>query len=217
MLFLWKARAIVLKVVQNTVKVVTVKCLRYILQLLLSSLLVEVLGPCLWVAGRSYEGRTFAQGVLCFDFLSVLFLEGGLPHFLCAEVVGSEGPSRAGFWPMPTLTVDPTTCSCNPWLRGSLWVTRDRHVDTPPEEELGSWLVPTPFVDPTPCSCSTHFWGSFWATWGQGSDTPLEEEVTEQEAVLPDNDPGASSPWQGKSVSIAPIKGSGSWPSMIFS
>ena len=39
-----------------------------------------------------------------------------------------------GLWPMPT--VEPTTCSCNAWFRGSLWATVGWAASARLEEEV---------------------------------------------------------------------------------
>ena len=41
-----------------------------------------------------------------------------------------------GLWLAPTLTVKPTTCSCNAWFRGSLWATVGRTASAGLEEEV---------------------------------------------------------------------------------
>ena len=73
-----------------------------------------------------------------------------------------------------------------------------------------------PTVEPTACSCNVLFHGSFWATVGQAASTGLEEEVTALVGAVAGKDPETFSSWGGKSTSIAPIVGRGSWPSIMF-
>ena len=73
-----------------------------------------------------------------------------------------------------------------------------------------------PMVEPTTCSCNAQFHGSLWATVGQAASAGLEEEVTALVGVVTDGDSGTFSSWGGKSTSIAPIVGRGSWPSIMF-
>ena len=41
-----------------------------------------------------------------------------------------------GLQPTPMLTVEPTTCSCNVWFRGSLWATVGQVASVRLEEEV---------------------------------------------------------------------------------
>ena len=41
-----------------------------------------------------------------------------------------------GLWTMPMLTVEPTTCLCNAWFRGSLWATVGWAASARLEEEV---------------------------------------------------------------------------------
>ena len=43
-----------------------------------------------------------------------------------------------GLWPVPTLTVEPTACSCNAQFRGSLWATVSRAVSAGHEKEVAA-------------------------------------------------------------------------------
>ena len=81
---------------------------------------------------------------------------------------------------------------------------------------MGLQPAPTPTVKPTTCLCNTQFCGSFWATVGQVASTGLEEEVTVLVGAVADKDSGTFSSWGGKSASIAPIVGRGSWSSIMF-
>ena len=81
---------------------------------------------------------------------------------------------------------------------------------------MGLQLVPIPTVEPTACSCNAQFCGSFWATVGQAARAGLEEEVTALVGVVAGEDSEMFSSRGGKSTSIAPIMGRGSWPSIMF-
>ena len=52
--------------------------------------------------------------------------------------------------------------------------------------------------------------------WAEQASTGLEEEVTALVGAVTDEDSGTFSSWGGKSASIAPIVGRGSWPSIMF-
>ena len=71
-------------------------------------------------------------------------------------------------------------------------------------------------VECTACSCNVQFHGSFWATVGQAASAGLEEEVTALVGAVAGEDPETFSSRGGKSASIAPIMGRGSWPSIMF-
>ena len=81
---------------------------------------------------------------------------------------------------------------------------------------MGLWLIPMPTVVPTACSCNVQFCGSLWATVGRAVSAGLEEEVTVLVGAVTDWDSGMFSSRGGKSTSIAPIVGRGSWPSIMF-
>ena len=80
---------------------------------------------------------------------------------------------------------------------------------------MGLQLVPTPTVEPTTCSCNVQFCGSLWATVGWAVSAGLEEEVTALVGAVTDEDSRTFSSRGGKSTSIAPIMGKGSWPSIM--
>ena len=81
---------------------------------------------------------------------------------------------------------------------------------------MGLWQVPMPTVKPTTCLCNVQSRGSLWATVGQVVSARLEEEVTASVGAVTDEDSGTFSSWGGKSASIAPIVGKGSWPLIMF-
>ena len=81
---------------------------------------------------------------------------------------------------------------------------------------MGLQLAPMPTVKPTACSCNARFCGSSWATVGQAAGAGLEEEVIALVGAVTDEDSRTFSSRDGKSASIAPIMGRGSWPSIMF-
>ena len=81
---------------------------------------------------------------------------------------------------------------------------------------MGLQLVPKPTVKPTACSCNARYHGSLWATVGRAASARLEEEVTALVGMVTDGDSGTFSSQGGKSTSIAPIMGKGSWPLIMF-
>ena len=81
---------------------------------------------------------------------------------------------------------------------------------------MGLRPAPMPMVEPTTCWCNAWFHGSLWATVGWAASTGLEEEVTVLVGAATDEDSGMFSSQGGKSTSIAPIMGKGSWPLIMF-
>ena len=79
---------------------------------------------------------------------------------------------------------------------------------------MGLRLAPIPTVEPTACLCNAWFHGSFWATVGRAVSARLEEVTALVGAVAGEDSETFSR--GGKSASIAPIVGRGSWPSIMF-
>ena len=71
-------------------------------------------------------------------------------------------------------------------------------------------------VEPTVCSCNMELRGSFWATMGRAASAGLEEKVAALVEAVTDEDFVTFSSWGGRTASIAPIVGRGSWPSIMF-
>ena len=53
-----------------------------------------------------------------------------------------------GLWPVPILTVEPTTCSCNTQFHGSFWATVGRAASAGLEEEVTALVGAVAGEDP---------------------------------------------------------------------